>query len=115
MGFARREEMRPLTRRQFELGVDGETEDWMRRVYAFLSKNRNLAYTTEELLTEFAPRDPNEESRLVWALDTLVDVWAAEVGMVAGIQYYIFFREVDTSIWAPILEPQGSSASGETL
>jgi len=48
----------PLRRRQFELRVDGEGEEWMRQIYELLLKNRELAYSAQEL-TESIP--PNTE------------------------------------------------------
>ena len=39
----------PLTKRQFELGVDKEGEGIMRRVYELLSESKELAYSQDEI------------------------------------------------------------------
>jgi len=39
----------PLSRRQFELGVDFEAEDWMRQADQLLSEHPELAYSSGEL------------------------------------------------------------------
>lgn len=106
--------MMPLTRRQFELGVDTETENWMRRIYGFLSENNHLAYTTEELFEEVAHNDSSVSTVFQRAMEALQVVWAVEARIVRGTRYVAHVRDVDTSTWVPILEPQGSSASSET-
>jgi hypothetical protein len=39
----------PITRRQFELGIDAKTEEWMDRIRTFLAEHRDEAFTDDEL------------------------------------------------------------------
>ena len=39
----------PITRKQFEWGVDTEIEDWMNKILAFLAEHENEAFTRDEL------------------------------------------------------------------
>ena len=57
MDSARREEMMPLTRRQFELGVDTETENWMRSIYGFSPRIITWPIPPTELFEEVAHND----------------------------------------------------------
>ena len=95
-----------LTRRQFEIGVESETERWMYRIYAFLSENSHLAFTAAELFQNLASDEFHDQTRSEWALDALVDVWAVEIGLVAGVKYYAYYQDMDTAAWRPRQEPQ---------
>ena len=44
----------PITRRQFELGIDDTLVSWMTRLHAFLSENRQQAYTQGEITNALA-------------------------------------------------------------
>ena len=101
-----------LTRRQFEIGVDGRTEDWMHRLYAYLSENRHLAFTAEELFQNLTSDEFHDQTRSEWALDALVDVWAIEIGKVAGVIYYTFYQDMDTAVWRPRPEPSVARHEG---
>lgn len=95
-----------LTRRQFEIGVGPETEQWMHRLYAYLSENRDLAFTAPELFELLSSDEFNDQTRSEWALDALVDVYAIESRLVSGVKYYAFYQEMDTVAWRPSEQPQ---------
>ena len=90
-----------LTRRQFEIGVEAETEQWMHRIYAYLSENRHLAFSAAELFEQLSSDELNDRTRSEWALEALEDVWAIESGLVAGEKYYAYYLDMDTSAWKP--------------
>ena len=87
----------PLTKRQFELGVDEKTESLMRQIYELLSRDRNLAYSEAELV-EMMKGDPGDVIR---AMETLERVGAVEVRQVGREYYYAFYQEVDQATWQP--------------
>ena len=41
----------PITKRQFELGIDDQGEDFMRQMYEILAADRGSAYSRDELRT----------------------------------------------------------------
>lgn len=43
----------PITRRQFELEIDEELEEWMRDIHGFLAEHKDEALTKEELLEHY--------------------------------------------------------------
>ena len=87
----------PLTRRQFQLGVDKKTESLMRQIYELLSRQQNLAYSQAELI-EMMEGDTGDIYR---ALETLARVGAVEVRQVSSESYYAFYQEVDQATWQP--------------
>lgn len=86
----------PITRRQFELGINNEIDALMERIYNFLDAHRDLAYNQGELEKEVGGEDPNHFPR---ALEVLVTVGAFESGWVRNDSYYAFANEVDTETW----------------
>lgn len=86
----------PITKRQFELGINNEIDALMKRVYDFLNTHRDLAYNRDELEKEVGGGDSN---RLPRALEVLVTVGAAEAGWVRNDSYYAFANEIDTKTW----------------
>ena len=93
----------PITRRQFELGIDKEVEGWIRQVYGQLEKNKDLAYSHQELLEGLrgGPPEPEKFERALYALLALSAVAKSEVD---GTDYYAFNRELDFKSWE--LKPQ---------
>lgn len=91
----------PLTKRQFELGIDSEAEEWMRQAYRLLAEHRDLAYSVEELEEAILGAEvPHDRSmKLVRALEVLADIGAADKGVVESTEYYAFLAEFDTSTW----------------
>jgi len=105
----------PITRRQFELGVDPHTEEWMRKIYQFLSERQKEAFTREELeealsvpkrphviglsISEDLPKINEIRSSFADALSTLEEVRGAEKRSIGGELYYSFGIRLDTSSW----------------
>lgn len=91
----------PLTKRQFELRIDQEIESWMREIYALLSDNRELAYSSEEIQeSTVGAVFGDAEVRFYRALNVLVEIGAAEKRSVANDAYYAFRSKFDTSSWS---------------
>ena len=91
----------PITRKQFDLGIDEDIQRWMRRVYPFLEKRREEAYSKTELIREWPEldRDGTEMALFDHALDALVRVGAFESRWVGKTTYYLHREEVDMGTW----------------
>ena len=91
----------PLTKRQFELGVDDEGEIWMRQIYELLAENRNLAYSSGELeeavLGTSVPIIKLE--KFTNSLDVLILIRAVEKRWLDDTGYYAHLQEFDTGTW----------------
>jgi hypothetical protein len=95
----------PLSKRQFDLGVDDEGEEWMRQAYRLLAEHRDLAYSAEELedtiLGDEVPSSKSQKFGQVF--DTLAEIGAVDKGVVDGTIYYVFVYDFDTKTWEPDL------------
>jgi len=91
----------PLTKRQFQLRIDEEMENWMRLVYHLLAGHRELAYSYDELQSTVLhrPASPPVESKFKRAVDTLVGIGALDKRDVNGTDYYAFLTTFDTQSW----------------
>ena len=93
----------PLTKRQFELGVNDEGEQLMRQIYELLAEKRDLAYSVAELeeavLGTSVPATKLEIFRA--SVDALTAISAVEKRWVGQTDYYAFLREFDSSTWKP--------------
>ena len=91
----------PLSKRQFELGIDSEADDWMRQAYYLLAGHPDLAYSWSELDEAIVGKDASFErsSKLIHALDVLAEIGAFDKAKVHGTDYYAFREEFDTSTW----------------
>ena len=91
----------PLSKRQFELGIDSEAEDWMRQAYWFLAGQPDLAYSLEELEEAILGTEAStgRPGKLEHALDVLAEIGAFDKAKVRGTDYYAFREEFDTSTW----------------
>jgi hypothetical protein len=88
----------PITRRQFDLGIDSEVEAVMKRVVDYLKGGRDQAFTPEELWEGcYGPRPPQStvfypvderESYFFYALQRLVDLRVVEERVLGSAQYY---------------------------
>ncbi len=82
----------PITRKQFEWGVDTEIEDWMNKILAFLAEHENEAFTRDELWKliykqtswQMTVREAFNE-----ALDKLVFIKDVERRIIRDVEYYI--------------------------
>ena len=66
----------PLTKRQFELGVDEEGEALMRRVYDLLVGHPELAYSSVELEEMVVGKESEKSWDLERAVEVLVELGA---------------------------------------
>jgi hypothetical protein len=91
----------PLTKRQFELGIDSEAEGWMRQAYRLLAENRDLAYSALELREAILGTGVlySKQTKLDRALDVLAELGAADKGTIDNTDYYAFRVEFDTNTW----------------
>ena len=99
----------PITKRQFELGIDEDIQSWMQKIYARLSTNRELAYSAEEvqegLLHDTRQVQTLEKAgtmhKIYRALDVLVEIGAVDKRSVADTGYFAFGSEFDHNSWLP--------------
>ncbi len=91
----------PISKRQLELGIDSEAEEWMRQAYRLLAENRDLAYSTRELQESILGMEFPDAMLLKFAavLDILAETGAADKGVVDETDYYIFRHTIDTDTW----------------
>jgi hypothetical protein len=101
----------PINRRHFELGVDQESEGWMREIHDYLARHQDSAYSYDELLSHIRiRRNPQgleaadheaDRAKFESALDELV--WMAAVGRrkIGDEEYYALVQEFDTHKWEP--------------
>lgn len=91
----------PLTRRQFELGIDEEAEGWMRQLYQFLSDHRDLAYSSDELrrIVQGNSTELDEKEKFEHVLYLLTEIGGLDVRVVRDLQYFTFLEELDTTSW----------------
>jgi len=93
----------PITKRQFELGIDEDIQSWMQKIYALLSKNRESAYSTEEIRDSLAGDVfQDATSKMIYrARDVLVEIGAIDKRPVDFTDYFAFGSEFDTRSWIP--------------
>ena len=91
----------PLTRRQFELGIDDEIENWMRQIYDLMANHRDLAYSSHEISQVVLGESPQllKLETLPLALNVLTEIGALDERKVAGMYYYKFRQAFDTNTW----------------
>ena len=104
----------PLTRKQFELGIDKHVEEWMRRIYSYLSQHKEEAFTEDELAKGLGVEEPsapissNNMARASYikaeqeyrdklqllnkALGKLIEIGVVETGEVRATIYYALGR-----------------------
>ena len=94
----------PLSKRQFELGVDEEGENLMIQVYELLVANPDLAYSHEELQQSVlgTPIPVTRLGKLNRAVEALVGIGAIDERVVSGTNYYAFLQEFDTGTWKSV-------------
>ena len=91
----------PITKRQFELGIDDQIDALMRRVYEWLVGHSESAFSTTEL--EHAVFGQSVSSKqydaLRAALDTLSRIKAIEKRTVGREDYYAFSSKFEVENW----------------
>ena len=108
----------PITRRQFDLGIDEAVERWMINIHGFLSRNKEQAFSAEDLwknVTHVLPTltahqqsipNPARESLLVQfqrrdfelGLQKLAEIRAIDVRYVKEQPYYAFLNDL-ADVW----------------
>ena len=105
----------PISRLQFEMGIDDGIEALMVSVYDLLETNRDTAYSEEELYQLFTANAPGsyiDTSYLDIALQKVVELGAVEERPVANAKYYAFLQQVDKATWELIAD-EAEEASEE--
>ena len=104
----------PLTRKQFELGIDKHIEEWMRHIYSYLSQHKEEAFTEDELAeglgvkehskpisgdfnarTSYIKAEQEYKDRLQLlnkALGKLIEIGVVETGEIRATIYYALGR-----------------------
>ncbi|MBI4311935.1 MAG: hypothetical protein HY681_09145 [Chloroflexi bacterium] len=90
----------PISRRQFELGITPQVEEWMGKLYDFLADHRNQAYSEKELTMSLQVNPSVMETGLLeYALKVLVATDAVDSRIVDGETYYAFQQAVEKGTW----------------
>ena len=92
----------PISRLQFEMGIDDGIEALMVSVYDLLESNPDAAYSEEELYRRFTANAPGsyiDTSHLDIALQKVVELACVEARSVANATYYAFLCEIDKETW----------------
>lgn len=97
----------PITKRQFDLGIDNVVQEWMERVYDHLRAHRDQAFSLDDLAGFFQPKaDPSDpfspRARMGGAVEVLHSLGAIERRVVRSQNYYAFFHEFDKDSWRPL-------------
>lgn len=99
----------PITRKQFELGIDSPVQDWMNKLYDFLAARKEQAFAEDELADELNGWDPKQKelkarvpSLVVrplgdfkLALEKLVETRAVGVRRIKETAYYSHSRPLE--------------------
>ena len=97
----------PISRLQFEMGIDDGIEALMVSVYDLLESNPDAAYSEEELYRRFTANAPGsyiDTSHLDIALQKVVELACVEARSVANATYYAFLCEIDKETWVLVTE-----------
>ena len=96
----------PLTKRQFELGVDEEGENIMRQVYELLAAHSGLAYSLQEIHVAILGQPSanyglrmQTTAKVRTVVKVLVGIGAVDQREVADTEYYAFLQKFDTGTW----------------
>lgn len=89
----------PITKQQFDLGIDAQIERWMEAAYDFLHAHKALAYSLPELAQEAEKPTMISYEKFQVALDRLMARGAIEARTVADTTYYAFANEIDKDSW----------------
>ena len=85
----------PITKTQFYVSVEERVKELVRQIHAFLSKNKELAYSEAELLEALRiPSDPDSRAAFREALRSLDGLEAARWGLIHGEEYYIYNQDL---------------------
>ena len=97
----------PISRRQFDLGIDKETDDWITKIHQFLSEHKDEAYSEDEIRVKLNLKSSkyrytfssenigDSKTHFKIAIDTLVESGAIGKKEIQGINYYIYIKPID--------------------
>ena len=80
----------PITRRQFEAGIDNRIEERIRQIHTYLAENRDQAFTAEELESAVLGGSWTYEDAFRAALQKLVEMSAVELRRIGNEAYYAY-------------------------
>jgi len=92
----------PITRKQFELGIDAEIESYMKRIHDFLAQHRDEAFTLSELGQALGVplaswlRLSSGELAFLRAVDKLVEAGAVATKHIENIPYHAWRAPLET-------------------
>ncbi|MCH8283891.1 MAG: hypothetical protein IIC20_04865 [Chloroflexi bacterium] len=90
----------PITRRQFELSITPAIEGWMETLYEHLRRNKDQAYTMDDLVEHFGiALEPDDLGLVRGAVEKLVALGAFEARTLQGQTYYAFEQQVKKGTW----------------
>ena len=80
----------PITRRQFDLGVDSALEGTMRKIHRYLHAHRDEAFCSSELAELLRLTEPDVRE----AVETLEDIGALDTRRVESTFYHAYLAEI---------------------
>ena len=94
----------PIPRRNFDLGILPQVEEWMVSIALFLSGRPGDAFNKSELIGQAAPSRnvtlrPSAMPAVESALSELIERGAVEQRLVDDDEYYAFKANIDTGNW----------------
>jgi hypothetical protein len=87
----------PITRRQFDLGIDESVEEVTREIHRFLSSRRTQAFSRDELLAAILNQEPSAR-HVDSAIEKLVEIRAMDLREVRGERYYAYLEDL-SKVW----------------
>ena len=106
----------PISRLQFEMGIDEGIEALMVSVYDLLEDNHDAAFSEDELYRLFTANAPGsyiDTSHLDIALQKVVELGCVETRSVANATYYAFLCEVDKETWLLVTDESDEADEAE--
>ena len=93
----------PITKRQFDLGIDLLGHEYMIRIYELLADDQELAFSEEELRNPILgdSSSDQQEEQFDAAIDALTRIRAITKKVVTDTNYYAFLEKFDTVTWEP--------------
>jgi hypothetical protein len=83
----------PITRKQFELGIDSKVEALMKEIHSFLASHPSEAFNVAEIQGAIAG-DHSSYGEVESALEKLAELWVIDEGLVDSTAYYVYLREL---------------------
>jgi hypothetical protein len=84
----------PITRKQFEAGVDDQIEARIRQIHTYLAEKRDQAFTAEELQAAILGSSWEYNDAFRAALQKLVEIAAVELRRIGNESYYAYQTEL---------------------